>query len=251
MLAAVALLVTGVPATSAAKKGGGKQKELEKKLPKKFQRSPYSLMSLSVGHPNSGWQLRAKKLRSNAHLKVRPRSQELAYGHPALVLMLRRSARDIARSVRGSKMFVGDLSKKYGGPLSGHRSHQSGRDADVAYYMLDKNGKPIRAKRFVTFGGDGKARDGSGLQFDDRRNWLLVQSWVRDKRAGISHVFTSRALRKRLLAYAQKHKAYRKYHAEAAKLLKQPKRASAHADHFHVRISCPKRQSEICHEESR
>ncbi len=206
-------------------------------------------MSLSVGNPNHGWQVRAKKLRKRPYLHLKKGSHP--YGHPALVLMLYRSAKEVARGAHGSVMLVGDLSRKEGGPLAGHRSHQSGRDADVAFYATDAKGKPVTLDHFVTFDGEGKARDGSGLEFDERRNWLLVQSWVRDRRAGLSHIFVSMPLRARLLRYGAKHRRYKKYVREATKLLKQPEDSSPHDDHFHVRISCPKRQDEICREESR
>lgn len=220
-------------------------------LPKEFRRAPYTLMSLSVGHPNRGWQVRAKKLRETGYLKVKGSSKSNEYGHPALVLMLRRSAKDIARAVPGSVMVVGDLSSKHGGPLSGHRSHQSGRDADVGFFVRDRHGKSVTLKRFVAFDANGKAKDGSGLVFDDYRNWLLVQSWVKDQRAGLSHIFVSRPLRARLLDYARRHPSFRRYVAEVAPLLKQPEGVSPHDDHFHVRISCPRRQEKLCREQSR
>jgi len=223
----------------------------ERVLPKKFQKAPYALMSLTVGHPNAGWQLRAKRLRKSKYLRIKAGSEDRSYGHPALVLMLGRSAREVARAAPGSVMLVGDLSSKAGGALSGHRSHQSGRDADVGFYVLDAKGKPVTPEKFSVFGADGKARDGSGHTFDDRRNWLVVQSWVRDARAGLSHIFVSSGLRQRLLTYGRSQPAFRKYVTEVAGLLKQPEDAMPHDDHFHVRVSCPKRQTEICREQSR
>lgn len=205
-------------------------------------------MSLSVGYPNQGWQVRAKKLRRTRYLRIKSGSGRNVYGHPALVLMLRRSSHEIARTVPGSVMVVGDLSRKGGGPLSGHRSHQSGRDADIAFYMKDAHGRNHIPTRFIAFDGNGKARDGSGLVFDDYRNWLLVQSWVRDRRAGLSHIFVSRALRARLLAYGRRTKEFKRHANEVARLLKQPENSSPHDDHFHVRISCPRRQQGLCHE---
>ncbi len=239
-LVAVALLVA-LPMGEALAGGS-------RTLPKKYRKSPYSLMSLSVGHPNQGWQVRAKKLRPNRYLRIKRNSRRNVYGHPALVLMLRRSAREIGRAVRGSVMVVGDLSRKSGGPLAGHKSHQSGRDADLAFYMKDKRGRNHIPDHFVAFDGRGKAKDGSGLVFDDYRNWLTVQSWVRDRRAGLSHVFVSRPLRARLMAYGRKHPDFKKHASEVARLLKQPANSSQHDDHFHVRISCPRRQEGLCHE---
>ena len=242
LLLGLVLLGATVPAAA----GGS----AARKLPPKFEKPPYSLMSLSVGHPNAGWQVRAIRLKPRAGLKLKG-SKRFAWGHPALVKMLYRTARDIRRSVKGTTMLVGDLSRKEGGPLAGHASHQSGRDADVGFYVKNKKGRRVLPKRFIAFDGSGKAKDGSGYQFDDYANWLLVQCWLRDHRAGISHIFVSRPLRKRLLDFARTRPAFEKYLAEAEQLLKQPEDSAAHDDHFHVRISCPKRQAEICHEQPR
>lgn len=215
-------------------------------LPERFQKAPHSLMSLSVGSPANGWQLRAKKLRPTRHLYIKPNSRKAVYGHPALVLMLRRTARQMAREARGAVLVVGDLSSKYGGPLAGHRSHQSGRDADVGFFAVDQRGRPKTLRSFVAFDARGKAKDRSGLQFDDYRNWLLVQMWLRDRRAEVRYVFVAAHLRRRLLAFAQARPAFRKYAERAAKLLIQPRNSGAHDDHFHVRITCPKRHEGLC-----
>jgi penicillin-insensitive murein endopeptidase len=221
------------------------------KLPAKFEKPPFSLMSLSVGHPNAGHQVRAKRLRKSPHLTIRPSSASRSYGHPALVLMLKRSARDVASAAPGSVLFVGDLSAERGGPISGHRSHQSGRDADLGFYVKDAKGRPVATTRFIAFDGEGKATDGSGFVFDDHRNWLLLQSWARDRRAGLSHVFISSPLKLRLLRFARSNKRFHPYIERAQALLKQPEHGEPHDDHFHVRIACPSDQSEICRAESK
>jgi len=223
----------------------------QRELPTKFQKSPYTLMSLSVGHPNSGWQVRAKRLKKSPYLQILKKSKGNTYGHPALVLMLKRSSRAIGKQYSGSVMRVGDLSSKRGGSLVGHRSHQSGRDADIIFYAKDKKGRRVTPKRFVAYDANGNAKDGSGLTFDDERNWMLLVSWAKDDRAGLSHIFVSRTLRRRLLAFANKHKRHKKTVALVTPLLKQPESASAHDDHFHVRISCPKRHQGLCHEQSK
>ena len=222
------------------------QADPSRSLPARFTRSPYSLMSLSVGYPNDGWQVRAKQLRSSEVLRIKRNSAEHSFGHPALILMLQRSAREIGEAYPGSVMVVGDVSAKMGGPLQGHRSHQSGRDADVGFYARDWRGRPFTPERFVAYGADGKAKNYPGLHFDEARNWALVVSWLRDNRAGVTHVFVSRDLRERLLAHGRK-SAERALVGRISNLLRQPKNASAHDDHFHVRISCPARQEAICH----
>jgi penicillin-insensitive murein endopeptidase len=227
------------------------QPDFEHKLPAKFSKRPFDKMSLTIGHPNEGSQLRAKRLTRSRELHVRKSSGERVYGYPSLVLMLHRSARDVAKAAAGSVLLVGDLSTKDGGPLSGHHSHQSGRDADVGFYVTNIKDRPIASKEFVAFDGDGKAKDGSGVRFDDRRNWLLVESWVKDRRAGLAHVFVSDPLRARLLRFARERARHAPYAEKAAVLLQQPENGEPHDDHFHVRISCPMNLTEICRNESK
>jgi penicillin-insensitive murein endopeptidase len=221
------------------------------KLPPQYQRAPYSLMSLSVGYPNQGWQLRAKRLRKSKDLKIKQGSETRVYGHPALVLMLGRTAKQVARGAPGSVMLVGDLSSEQGGKLSGHTSHQSGRDADVGFYATDARGRAVVLDHFVAFGADGRAKDNSGLLFDDWRNWLLLEAWAQDRRAGLSHIFVATPLKNRLLAWARRRPAFQKRIDRVAVLLKQPENSQPHDDHFHVRVSCPQNQADICREESR
>jgi penicillin-insensitive murein endopeptidase len=220
-------------------------------LPAKFQSGRFAMLSLSGGHPNDGWQRRGKRLRPTPELHLRGASKDRVYAHPALVLMLGRSARDVAKAAPGSVLLVGDLSARDGGPISGHRSHQSGRDADVAFYVTDLHGKRLPSTEYVPFDGDGRAKDGRPLLFDDERNWLLVQSWARDLRAGLSHIFVSWPLRDRLLKYARSQPRFAPYVLQATALLKQPEKGEAHDDHFHVRITCPKEEEEICRAESK
>jgi penicillin-insensitive murein endopeptidase len=204
------------------------------------------MMSLSVGLPNEGWQIRAKKLRASHDLWIQQKSVPNSYGHPALVLMLNRTAKQIARQSPGSVLLVGDLSSEFGGPLSGHKSHQSGRDADVGFFVIDRDGKPQNNRKLVPFDHEGRARDGSGMRFDDYRNWLLVQLWLKDSRANLEHVFVASHLRRRLLDFARARPAFRHHVEDASQFLRQPTNGLPHDDHFHVRIACPEQQLELC-----
>jgi penicillin-insensitive murein DD-endopeptidase len=215
-------------------------------LPAAYRRSPFAMMSLSVGSPTNGWQIRAKKLKASENLWIQNKSVPYSYGHPALVLMLYRTAKQMAHQTPGSVLLVGDLSREFGGPLAGHRSHQSGRDADVGFFVTDEKGRPLNSQKLRTFDSQGRARDGSGLRFDDYRNWLLVQLWLKDNRADLEYVFVASHLRRRLLEFAQKRPAFRKYVADAAQFLRQPSNGLPHDDHFHVRIACPDKQRGLC-----
>jgi penicillin-insensitive murein endopeptidase len=215
-------------------------------LPEKYRKYPFSTKSLSVGLPNAGWQLRAKKLHSSRELWIQDKSVPYSYGHPSLVLMLYRTAKQMARQTKGAVLLVGDLSRESGGPLAGHKSHQSGRDADVGFFVTDTHGRPINSRRLVAFDAEGKARDGSGVRFDDYRNWLLVQLWLKEERAALEHVFVASHLRRRLLDFARARPAFRGYVEGASQFLRQPTNGLPHDDHFHVRIACPDGQQDLC-----
>ncbi|HWO07955.1 MAG TPA: penicillin-insensitive murein endopeptidase [Polyangiaceae bacterium] len=236
-------LVWALPGAAAARSGRART---DAELPAPFRRSPYALMSLSVGLPNAGWQLRAKQLKRSPSLWIQDKSVPYSYGHPALVLMLNRTAKQIARQSPGSVLLVGDLSREYGGPLAGHRSHQSGRDADVGFFVTDAKGRAVNSQSLRTFDREGRARDKSGLRFDDYRNWLLVQLWLKDSRAALEHVFVASHLRQRLLDFARARPAFAQYVADAAAFLRQPSTGLPHDDHFHIRIACPERQRDLC-----
>ena len=245
-LLAMAAVLLGLGASPPALAASGGRVRTDADLPAPYRRSPFALMSLSVGLPNAGWQIRAKQLKKSPSLWIQDKSVPYSYGHPALVLMLNRTAKQIAKQNPGSVLLVGDLSREYGGPLAGHRSHQSGRDADVGFFVTDAKGHPVNSQQLRTFDKDGRARDGSGLRFDDYRNWLLVQLWLKDSRADIEHVFVASHLRRRLLDFARARPAFSKYADDAAAFLHQPSQGLPHDDHFHIRIACPDRQRELC-----
>jgi penicillin-insensitive murein endopeptidase len=236
----VALGAVSLPAVASARD------RTNAELPAPYRRSPFAMMSLSVGQPNNGWQIRAKKLKASPNLWIQDKSVAYSYGHPALVLMLYRTAKQIARQSPGSVLLIGDLSREYGGPLAGHRSHQSGRDADVGFFVTDASGKPVGSRQLRTFDSQGRARDGSGLRFDDYRNWLLVQLWLKDSRADLEYVFVASHLRRRLLDFARARPAFSKYVEDASQFLRQPSNGLPHDDHFHIRIACPDKQRELC-----
>ncbi len=202
----------------------------------------------SVGAPNSGKVVGALKLHSSKALKVRQRSS--VWGTPELVKLLQRAAGKVAKKHARSVLLVGDLSQKFGGPLVGHNSHQSGRDADVGFYVANSTGKPVPMTRFIAFDGTGKGTTVTWAQFDDARNWALISALLTDVESPAKYIFVSSPLRARILAYAEKTDAPKELKTKAASALMSPRDADVHDDHFHVRIACPERMKATCTEES-
>jgi penicillin-insensitive murein endopeptidase len=120
-----------------------------------------------------------------------------------------------------------------------HRSHESGRDADVGFFVRSAAGPQLLAPHFVAFRADGTAPTWPGAYFDDAKNWALVAAFVGDPEAHVTHLFVAAPLRARLLAYAEHAGAPQAIRIRAAELMQQPRGVLPHDDHFHVRIGCP------------
>lgn len=195
----------------------------------------------SVGAPNEGKLIDGWHLDMAPHLRVVPAyaNSDVRYGTRELVELIDRAAREVKKRYPDAILGVGHLSKKGGGELDHHHSHESGRDADLAFYLTDVAGRPALREKFVTIGVNGVATDGSHLRFDDGRNWALVTALLTDPRARVTHVFVVAHLRARLLAYGARIGAPIALRNKVAEVLMQPHHALPHDDHFHVRIACP------------
>jgi penicillin-insensitive murein DD-endopeptidase len=202
----------------------------------------------SIGAPNNGHLAGAIRLRGGKTLHQREGAH--SWGLPQLVHLIHHASTEVARKHRGSQMLVGDLSGRTGGHLDRHASHQTGRDADVGFYVMNSRGKPMSVKRFIAFDDAGNARDVPGARFDDARNWTLIEALLKDEKATVRYLFITNALRGRILAQAAKKHAPKALIERAAAAMMSPNDADLHDDHVHVRISCPETMRDVCVEES-
>jgi penicillin-insensitive murein DD-endopeptidase len=195
----------------------------------------------SLGAPNEGHLVGGARLAEAPYLRILPvyASRDARWGLEPFVAMIDRAARLVRKKYPDAVLSVGDLSRKGGGPVDRHASHESGRDADIGFFVKNQRGKPVYADHFVPFTGDGKAKSWPGAEFDDARNWSLVSAMLGDGRVRVTHIFISRPLRARLLRYAQRIGAPASIRERAALVMLQPRGAQPHDDHFHVRIACP------------
>ena len=201
---------------------------------------------LSLGYTNSGRLIGGRLFRDTPFMTrvQHHRKSKVSWALPNLLTVLNRAARAVARKFPGSVLEIGELSRKDGGRITSHLSHQSGRDADVGFYLTDLDGSPIRGPRFMRCEGTGDGRDDPTIRFDDQRNWEFVRALLEDPNEDVRQIFIYAPLRARLLAYAAKVKAPRQIRAKAAAAMMQPINALPHDDHFHIRISCPLDQVE-------
>ena len=203
---------------------------------------PLSRKTRSVGFPRQGRLHRGVRLRPSRYVQYTDEVARSgsAWGTWELVQLVERAAYRVARRHRGNaQLFVGELSKKEGGRIAGHGSHQNGRDVDLAFYSVNRAGRSHRSLEFVRFGVAGLALSPhKRLRFDDGRNWELVAKLVADGDARVQYIFVSNPVRRRLLRYGQLAHAHPVVLERARRVLTQPSEGHQHDNHFHVRIYC-------------
>lgn len=201
--------------------------------------------SASQGRPSRGRVDGAVQLTESGAVRVLPRRHRercTAWGTPRLVGALERAGRVVQRTVKDSPALgIGNIGRPRGGSLAPYsKSHQAGRDADLAFYVLDAHG-PVAAEDLEHFDGSLRSPDGA-LRFDVARNWALVAALLEDDSVEVKWLFVSNALRARLLAHARQMSADPALLRRAEACLHQPSDAPPHDDHFHLRIRCTSRE---------
>lgn len=137
---------------------GWSSEELERAVSENIE----ALGSISLGQPNSGRLLNARRLTDGPGWQVVDGAH--AWGTSETIDFLTAAVDQVTRLHPGSPVLkIGDLSAEHGGPLCPHVSHQSGRDVDVGYYYLEGSRWYVRA---------------SDQSLDVTRTWALVRALV-------------------------------------------------------------------------
>jgi penicillin-insensitive murein endopeptidase len=144
----------------------------------------------------------------------------------------------------GAPLLVGDLSKRFGGQIAGHRTHRSGRDVDLLFYAQTPSGEPVKSPGFLRFGPDGLAflpADQGGPKFvrlDVPREWLLIKTLLLNPDANVQWMFISSPLEALITEYARARgeEVELVWHAET--VMQQPVDSLPHDDHLHLRTAC-------------
>lgn len=200
--------------------------------------------SHSLGSTSQGSLIGAKELKLDGpHYSVvsRARDRQTRYGSPALVDIIMRSAVAVAKAYPKSTLAVGNLSYQSGGDIRWSVSHNSGRDADLAFYVKDlRDGSHPVAPDLISFDDEGKPRDKrlSHLRFDVPRNWALAKALITSDAAQLQYLFISDGLKQQLIDFARAQEEPAEIIARADELLRQPTDSSPHDDHFHLRLTC-------------
>lgn len=201
--------------------------------------------TLSLGSVGGGQLLNARALPlDGAHYSVieRHRDRGTHFATGAMIELLTDAARAVHVRAPGPKLRVGNMSLQRGGDMRWSRSHTSGRDADLAFYCMDRaTGEPVEAPDLLRFDASGVAIARPDLVFDTERNWELVRALLEHPTVDIQWLFISNPLKSILLHFARSQGADPDLIARAARVLHQPTDALPHDDHLHLRIACPEK----------
>lgn len=156
-------------------------------------------------------------------------SRNRNWGHPVLVALIERFAKEVQKEDGWPGLLVGDISQPRGGPmLTGHASHQVGLDADIWF-------TPMPGRRLSRPERESLSAMSMILGPTKVDPTAFTQSHVRVVKRAASYPEVERIL---------VHPAIKKALCEAAgtdrKWLGKVRPYFGHYYHFHIRIGCPK-----------
>jgi len=192
----------------------------DEQLAELWKGEPSKLGSTSIGFVDEGRLINAEKFpRSEDWILVSP---ERAWATAETIQYVMTAIRQVrAEHPTAPPLRVNQLSSKEGGYLRPHKSHQNGRDVDLAFYYPTV--EPIRVR----------ARE---KHIDVPRNWALIKALV--TQTDVQFILVDRRIQKVIYDHALsagEDKAWLDslFHAGKDSLVKHARR---HRDHFHVRF---------------
>jgi len=190
----------------------------------------------SVGSPQRGKLVEPERLPQSRKYYRRRLPRTYAAAHVIDQVTAAIDAVSLAHPKAG-RLAIGDLSDADGGSLSGHHSHQSGRDVDLGLYFIGRpEGYP---KEFVA---------ASKGKLDVAAMWTLLDTLhAQSKKAGgPTKIFLDYRIQKRIYLHARKQGVSK---AKLKKIFSYPdgywakgrlvQHIRNHHDHVHVRFGCP------------
>ena len=189
--------------------------------------APDTSRSQSIGAPNNGRLANGVQLLPRAGIRLN--NPDRSWGTSETVALLNYAFDAVLEQYPDTcDNFIGDISRKNGGRLSPHKSHQSGRDVDVGLYA--------KGNKFVYF-----------INFNEKnldipKTWYLIETLLETDRVQLILVDTS--IQKLLYDYLRP--VYSKRKLE--KYLQYPRprnvrkgiirHAVGHKNHLHIRFKC-------------
>jgi len=193
--------------------------------------TPERLGSLSIGRPDNGALLGGRRLVDGHLWKVR--NPKEAWATAETLVYLAAAIRSVEAHLPGSPpILVGDLSRRGGGPLNRHRSHQSGRDVDLGWYFADGEARHLRRA--------------TARNLDLARCWALVRALVTEHK--VEYIFMDASLQRLLFSYALGQGESREwlmdvFGSPGGRSETVVQHEPRHRNHLHVRFFNPRAQA--------
>ncbi len=157
----------------------------EQGLVELVRNSPEKLGSLSVGEPNQGRLFNGMPMPEGSFWKVMDRDN--SWGTREVVDSVRRAIESVITEYPNSHpLYVGHISRKSGGWLRPHRSHQSGRDVDLGFYYST---------------GEAWYEKATAETLDRERTWSLLQALI--TQGNVEYIFLHRDVQNLLLEHVR------------------------------------------------
>ena len=192
--------------------------------------------SSSHGRPSRGTLERGRELDEHGHGYFH--RGDRSWGTDELVAVIHWGFRRLLRQYPDAPdLLIRDLSELGGGHAAPHRSHQSGRDVDVAYYLVDDTA----VHGFVT---------AAPSTLDAEKTWALLEAMLAT--GMVQFIFVNHALQGPLYDQALRSGWTEEGLSDVFEYPRSPgsrqgviRHTRGHDDHFHLRIYCPP-EDEAC-----
>jgi murein endopeptidase len=186
--------------------------------------SPASLGSLSIGSPDAGLLLNPIPFPPGPLWIIRNPLE--SYATAETIAFIAAAVETVEQQFPGTpRLVIGDISRADGGRLNRHRSHQSGRDADIGFYY--RTGEAPDFSR------------ASARNLDVERTWALARALVVE--TDVERIFVDRSIQHVLYAHALSigedrgwlEDIFGRRTAGVGAIIQHERR---HQDHLHVRF---------------
>jgi LysM repeat protein/murein endopeptidase len=186
--------------------------------------------SASIGRAYDGRLVGGERLPEHAGYVIRNRDR--AWGTNETVTYLVEAFDAVRRRhPEAPRVRVHDLSNEEGGRMRGHRSHQSGRDADISYYQM-------RCRGACEF------RNIRPSELNVELQWALIRHWI--NRGQVDYIFMDYSLQEPLYEYVRDVRGATREQLNEWFQYPHGRRTARglirhepnHRDHIHVRFSC-------------
>ena len=199
-----------------------------------FKRTAWSPQPVSIGPTNRGRIQNGRMMpegdENSGHFLRDERQRSFATANTINALVSGFAAY-ATRFPEAPRVNVGDFSKRRGGKIKPHASHQSGRDVDIGFIHV---GTPRNPQHFTR---------ATSTNVDVEKTWFMLKSIIAS--GEVKSIYVDKTVQKQLYNFAKNElndaqleaifSIPKREHSSSALIQHWP----GHRNHFHIRFTCP------------